>query len=162
MTGPVPDTVRRVRLYLNTSALNRPFDDLTVPNVRAEAEAVLLLVAEFEAGRAELLASQYLLFEVEQTPDRDRAQRVRSLLRLATSTVKTSPTLVARARGLERSGLRGLDALHVASAEAGGADLLVTTDDRMLRRARRVRSEVRVDVVRPVQALARLSVEREP
>jgi hypothetical protein len=45
-----------VRIYLNTSALNRPFDDLSVAKVRTEAEAVLLLVAEVEAGRVELMS----------------------------------------------------------------------------------------------------------
>jgi hypothetical protein len=64
-----------------------------------------LLVAEIDAGRDELLGFQHLHFEVDQTADRDRAQRVGSLLRLATSTVEMSPTLVARARSLERVGL---------------------------------------------------------
>jgi hypothetical protein len=72
-----------VRVYLNTSALNRPFDDLSAARIRFEAEA-------------------------------------------------------------------------------DGAQILVTTDDRMLRRAARARGEIRLDVLTPVQALARLSTEHEP
>ncbi len=45
-----------MRIYFNTSALNRPFDDLSVAKVRTEAEAVLLLVAEVEAGRVDLMS----------------------------------------------------------------------------------------------------------
>jgi predicted nucleic acid-binding protein len=157
----VPSTLRTVRIYLNTSALNRPFDDLSVAKVRADAEAVLLLVAEIEAGRAELVSSEYLLFEVTQTSDADRAHRVMTLVRLAKTLVKSSPATVSRAQVLERLSLRGLDALHIASAEAATADLLVTTDDRMLRRARRASDELQVNVVTPVQALARLLEERE-
>ena len=67
-----------MRLYLDTSALNRPFDDLSVARVRPEADAVLLRLAEVEAGRAELVSSECLLFEVAQTPDIDRAYRVTS------------------------------------------------------------------------------------
>jgi predicted nucleic acid-binding protein len=74
--------------------------------------------------------------------------------------LEASPEVVSRARELERMGLRGLDALHVASAEAGGAQLLVTTDDRMLRRARRAGDRVRTIVVTPVEGLARLLGER--
>jgi len=150
-----------VRIYFNTSALNRPFDDLSVAKVRTEAEAVLLLVAEVEAGRAELMSSEYLLFEVAQTPDVDRARRVMTLLGLAKTAVKASPAVVSRARVLQRLGLRGLDALHLASAEAARADMLVTTDDRMHHRARRSSAELQVNVVTPVQALARLFAERE-
>ncbi len=150
-----------MRIYLNTSALNRPFDDLSVAKIRNEAEAVLLLVAEIEAGRAELVSSEYLLFEVGHTPDADRAQRVMTLVRLAKVLVKASPVVVSRARVLERLGLRGLDALHIASAEAATTDLLVTTDDRMLRLARRASTQLQVNVVTPVQGLARLLEERE-
>jgi hypothetical protein len=76
-----------VRVYLNTSALNRPFDDLSVAKVRAEAEAVLLIVAELEGRRSELVTSEYLLFEVRETPDIDRVQRLASLLQLSKTVV---------------------------------------------------------------------------
>ena len=42
-----------------------------------------------------------------------------SLLRLVRGRVEVSEEVAGRARALERLGLRGLDALHVASAEAG-------------------------------------------
>lgn len=79
-----------------------------------------------------------------------------SLLRLARTRVPASDAVVARARALERRGLRGLDAFHVASAEAGAADLLVTTDDRMLRSAGRASADLRVRVVSPPEAVSLL------
>ncbi len=84
-----------------------------------------------------------------------------TLLGLGKTAVRASPSVVSRAHALERQGFRGLDALHVASAEAAAADMLVTTDDRMLRRARRALAELQVNVVTPVQALARLLAESE-
>jgi len=45
-------------MYLNTSALNRPFDDLGSSRVRREAEAVVLLVSMVEEGRVELVSSE--------------------------------------------------------------------------------------------------------
>ena len=42
-----------------------------------------------------------------------------------------------------------LDALHIAYAESGGADILLTTDDRMLRRAKHFRSQLRVRIENP-------------
>lgn len=143
-----------MRVYFNTSALNRPFDDLSSERVRLEAEAVVTLLAAVEDGALEWVGSEYLDFEVSQDPDRERVRRLSSLLGLAATRVETSDAVAERARALERFRLRGLDALHIASAEAGDADLLVTTDDRMIRPIAQAGREVRVRLVGPVEAVA--------
>lgn len=144
---------------MNTSALNRPFDDQAIERVRLEAEAVSSLVSAIEEGRLELVGSDYLDFEVSQNPDLERARRVGSILRICHDRVRMSAEVAARARDLEQAGLRGLDALHVAAAEAAHADLLVTTDDRMIRRVTRAGSLVALRLVRPQDALALLDEE---
>ena len=145
-----------MRIYLNTSALNRPLDDLSAERVRVEAEAMVALLAAIEDGIVEWIGSEYLDFEVGQDPDDERVNRVRSLLALIHTRVPASEAVVRRARAIERVGLRGLDALHVASAEAGGAELLVTTDDRMIRRAARADLPLRVRLVTPLEAMSLL------
>jgi predicted nucleic acid-binding protein len=145
-----------MRVYFNTSALNRPLDDLSSERVRIEAEAVVALLAAVEDGLVDWVGSEYLEFEVEQDPDEERVQRVRGLLVGARARVAASDAVADRARVLERQGLRGVDALHVASAEAGGADLLITTDDRMIRRAARATRELRVRLVTPPEAVSLL------
>ena len=145
-----------MRIYLNTSALNRPLDDLTSERVRVEAEAVVALLAAIEDGIVEWIGSEYLDFEVEQDPDRERVKRVRSLLALVRRRIPASEAVARRARAIERVGLRGLDALHVASAEAGGAELLVTSDDRMIRRAARAGARLHVRLVTPPEAMSLL------
>src|SRR2546426_4018893 len=119
-----------MRIYLNTSVLNRPLDDLTSERVRVEAEAVVALLAAIEDGIVEWIGSEYLDFEVEQDPDGERVKRVRSLLALVRRRIPASEAVAGRARAIERVGLRGLDALHVASAEAGGGGPPVPTRGR--------------------------------
>jgi hypothetical protein len=68
--------------------------------------------------------------------------------------VTASEAVAERARTLEQQGLRGLDALHFAAAEAAGAALLVTTDDRFLKRGQR--GAIKLRVVNPIQALAEI------
>jgi predicted nucleic acid-binding protein len=148
-----------VRIYLNTSALNRPFDDLSSERVRLEAEAVAAILAAVEAGKVELVGSEYLDFEIAQTPDRERCDRVRTLLGSVRARVVISARVAARAHALERFGFRGLDALHIAAAEAGQAELLITTDDRMARRAGRAGAALTLRVVRPADALTLLTDE---
>jgi predicted nucleic acid-binding protein len=147
-----------MRLYFNTSALNRPLDDLSSERVRLEAEAMAALLAAVEDGAAHWVGSEYLDFEVGQDPDGERVKRVRSLFGLVRIRVPASVAAADRARVLERRGLRGLDALHVASAEAGGADLLVSTDDRM--RSPRAVRDLRVRLVTPQEAVSILSERR--
>jgi len=55
-----------------------------------------------------------------------------------------------RAQELERLGFKALDALHVACAEAGGADVLLTVDDRMLAKAQGLKNKLRVRVENPI------------
>ena len=153
--------MRDVRLYLNTSALNRPFDDLSQDRVRHEADAVTVLLAAIERREIEWITSEYLAYEVAQMPDPERRHRVASLAGLASRTVSISPSVARRARDLERFGLRGLDALHIAAAESASCDCLVTTDDRMLHRAARAGTAVHVPVLTPARALEGLPRERK-
>jgi len=150
-----------MRLYLNTSAINRPFDDLTRGRVRLQAEAVALLLDSVERGEIAWIASDYLAFEVSRIPDPERRHRVVSFLSLAAEVVPVSSTLAARARSLEQHGLRGLDALHVAVAESASCDGLVTTDDRMRRRATLAGEKVRVVVLTPMEAVEAISLRRK-
>ena len=147
-----------MRIYINTSALHRPFDDLSQARIREEAEAMAMLISAIRAGRAELLSSEYLVFEVTRNPEPDQLSIVLAVLALARRQVRVSRTAALRAEQLEAHGLRGLDAIHIACAEVGRANLLVTTDDRMLRSVRRTRA-VEVRVVSPFEALA--AVEKE-
>ena len=49
-----------------------------------------------------------------------------------------------RAEALEQEGLRALDALHIACAEAAGCDYFVTCDDRLKKRYGRKKRALRV------------------
>ncbi len=51
-----------------------------------------------------------------------------------------------RARELRAQGVRDLDALHLAAAEQGGAEVLLTTDDRFVQAARALQPASRVRV----------------
>ena len=55
-----------------------------------------------------------------------------------------------RARRLELLGFSPFDALHLASAEPGGADVFLTTDDDLLRRARRSPGSIHIRVENPL------------
>lgn len=57
---------------------------------------------------------------------------------------------VTRTESLQRLGLAGIDALHVAPAEMNGAEVFLTTDDRLLKRCSDISAVLRVRVANPV------------
>ncbi len=60
------------RVYFDTSALNRPFDDQAQIRIRLEAEAVEHLLRAVGEGRLEWISSDIVLFEVKKCPDTER------------------------------------------------------------------------------------------
>jgi predicted nucleic acid-binding protein len=63
--------------------------------------------------------------------------------------------LEERTRQIARQGIPALDAAHLASAEAGGAEIMLTCDDVVLRRARRLGLALRV--LNPVAYLSEVA-----
>ena len=139
-----------VHIYLDACCLNRPFDDQTQDRIRLESEAVLLILSRAEAGQIELVASEALDFEIMQNPDPERRMRVSLMTATARQTVSIGRAEEERALQLETLGFRAYDALHIACAESGGADVLLTTDDRMIQLAFRTISHLRVRVENPL------------
>jgi predicted nucleic acid-binding protein len=70
---------------------------------------------------------------------------------LAANHVMAGPEVMAIAEPLLTGGVHALDALHVASAVVGKADLFITTDDRLLKRLRHLQN---VKAFFPAEALA--------
>jgi len=58
-----------------------------------------------------------------------------------------------RALELENLGFKSFDSLHIACAERGDADVLLTTDDDLLRKALQNKDILKVKVENPVQWL---------
>ena len=137
-------------IYLDVCCLNRPFDDQTQERIRLEAEAVLLILERCQAGTWRLLGSEAVDYEVSRIPDEERRRKVFHLASIARVKQVVSEAVQTRAEELERLGFTALDALHIACAEAGGADVLLTTDDRMLAKAKELQDSLRVRIENPI------------
>jgi predicted nucleic acid-binding protein len=151
--------LKRWKVYQDNCCLSRPFDDQTQDRIRLETEAVLLILARFYTGQWQWIASEVSTFEADQNPDFRQRFRVKSLLKFAHQTVSVGATETSRGIDLESLGFKPFDALHLACAESGNADVLLTTDDRMLRRANRVSSQLRVRVENPLTWLQEVTAK---
>jgi hypothetical protein len=133
-----------VRLYFDNNVYNRPSDDRSILRNRTEARAVEGLLEKVESGDLYLVSSFVVEAEHSRLGEVTRRERVGDRISLAQEYVGTDPWITARAHGLWEDGFGEGDALHLAAAEHAGVDYFVTCDDRLLRRARRMRFPVRV------------------
>jgi predicted nucleic acid-binding protein len=139
-----------MRLYLDVCALNRPYDDQSIDRNRLEAEAILVIVGRVSVGRHTLVSSEIIDREVAACPDLEKAELVGETLRLAEQRVVLTTADVERFRELDGLGFRKLDAMHLACAEAGHCEYFVTTDDKLIKRAKAHRKTLAVSVVNPL------------
>lgn len=138
-------------VYLDLCCLNRPFDDQHQARVRLEAEAILGLIEQARRGELSWIGSDILDLESSRNPDADRRRRVEALLSSATSKVVAGERERQRGRELEAMGFAAFDALHLACAESAGAEVLLTTDDRLRGRADREKARLAVQVENPAK-----------
>lgn len=141
---------RAMKVYMDVCCLNRPFDDQNQDRIHLEAEAVLAIVGHVRDGDWTLLGSEVVRFEIGRSSDSDRRERVSMLAAEAATTVTVGDAEYLRAAELVGLGFKSVDALHVACAEAGKADVCLTTDDRMLSIAARPGVKLTVRVVNPL------------
>jgi hypothetical protein len=83
-------------------------------------------------------------------PDAERAAAVAGWLAVQGTAQPTPGSVAGRARDLCVAGFKSWDALHVAWAEFLGADVFVTTDDRLLSLCRANAATMGVRVSDPV------------
>ena len=146
-----------MRIYLDCCSLQRPFDDKSQPRIAVEAEAVLVILALCESDRLKLISSDVLLFEIGRIPDQDRKDDALAILKIAKEAVELTPEIEALARKLGASGLKPLDALHLAFASVSKVDYFCTCDDKFLKKAKSF-DRLNIKVVSPTEMVMELDV----
>ena len=139
-----------VKIYLDNCCLNRPFDDQTQVRVRLESEAVLFVLSHIEQGDWTWIGSDVLIDEIEQTPDFGKRSRLQIVANYVQNVVEITELELERANDLQKLGFHGYDALHIACAENAKSDVLLTTDDRLLKLAKRFSKKLHIPVVNPL------------
>ena len=122
-------------IYLDTCALQRPLDDQDQFNIQVESSIILAFLESVEAGTHEIVSSAVLRYEIENNPLITRRDFCRRVLSMAKINIDMSYSIEAEAARYLQSGIKSLDAAHLSSAIAAGADFLCTVDNHFLRKA---------------------------
>lgn len=118
--------------------------------MHAEVEAVEAALQMVIRGEAIWIASAVLSEELARNTDVNKRDFLLNLLRYATEHLTPTDKTTDRAADLNALGYGVTDALHIAVAEQGSANVLLTTDDRLLRRAERGIGQPSIQVLNPV------------
>lgn len=131
--------------------LNRPFDDQTQDRIHLESEAILSILNYSQALNWNIIGSEVIDIEIFKISDSEKKLKVGILASMHQSYVAVDRGIEVRAKNLEESGFKSFDALHIACAEKGGADILLTTDDGLLSKSARFKSNLKVEIRNPLE-----------
>ncbi|NMW18805.1 MAG: PIN domain-containing protein [Chlorobiaceae bacterium] len=140
-----------MRIYLDMCCFNRPYDDQIQSRIRIETEAKVVIQHKIKNIECELIWSSILDFECSKNPFEEHRMAILNWRNIASTMIMIDTSVLERARNLISIGVGKYDALHVACAIAGGAELFVTTDDRLIKR---LRAAAGVVAMLPQDALA--------
>jgi predicted nucleic acid-binding protein len=141
------------KIYLDVCCLNRPFDSWQQDRVRLEAEAVLAILERIRDKHWQLISSEVIEAELKRLPNPDKLTNILNLLALVSDRVVLNDAIDQRSQGLEDLGFGLYDAFHIACAEQANVDVLLTTDDRLLKLAMRYNDNIHVQLDNPVNWL---------
>ena len=125
-----------LRLYLDNCCYNRPYDDQSQIRISLEAQAEIFIQDAIKAGRIELAASHVLLYENSRNPHENRRQAIYEFIKQNTSVFVDVDRLnetATIARKIMSTGIKDVDAAHIACAIQAGCDYFLTTDSRVLK-----------------------------
>ncbi len=139
-----------MKIYLDVCCLNRPFDDQTQDRIHLESEAVITVLKHVETGDWIWISSSVVLFEVNQTPNSDRRNRLLKLCDKASRIIKLNEEIYTLSENLKQIGFKSFDALHLACAEKAGVDILLSTDDKLIKKAAQCDNILTIKVDNPL------------
>ena len=140
-----------MRIYLDNCCYNRPFDNQNQQRVKEETEVIFSIINSTRNGENIILGSDTLILEMAQIKDAKKQRDVLTLYsKTATETIEMSEKIETLADDImSQSSIHRMDALHLASAIIGCADIFLTVDDKLIRACEKL--PLKIKVTNPTQ-----------
>lgn len=125
-----------MKVYLDNCCYNRPYDDQTQIRIHLETEAKLHIQDIIKNGEIDLVTSYILEYENGKNRFFHKRQAISDFMDINESYyvgIEKDEEVKKIARGIVQTGVKSIDALHVACAVLAGSDYFITTDDRLLK-----------------------------
>lgn len=148
-----------MRIYLDVCCLCRPFDNHDDTRIRLESEAVLAIIGRCSLDW-DLITSTTVLYEISSINDPVKKSHIIQLTGRAREIVRIDAELLLRADTIEKTGIMGMDAIHLACAEKAGA-VFLTTDNEVIRIMKTHSQDISVRVDNPLNWLTVVNLNGE-
>ena len=137
-------------VYLDNCSFTRPYDDQDQTRIHMEAIAKMDIQNMIASGKIFLAASDYLLYENSMKKDEEIRDHIHDFIvnHVVAFVSDSDPALDAMINEIIITGIKNMDASHLAAAIVSGCDYFITTDDRILKY-----ETDRIKIVTPVQFL---------
>ena len=134
---PIGETSpKKIKVYLDNCAYNRPYDDQSQAKIELETQAKLKIQRMIKDQQIELVSSYMSLYECGENPDTSKAELITAFINQQSSvhvSLKNKDAIEEKAQEIMKTGIKFKDACHIACAIIAKADYLVSTDIRMLK-----------------------------
>ncbi len=125
----------KVLVYLDNCCFNRPYDDQSQIRINLETQAKLYIQKLIVDQKIELVYSYMSRYENSQNPFKIRKDTIANFFRKASVYVSedNADIIQNNASEIMKTGIKAKDAIHIACAIFGKADIFLSTDIRLLK-----------------------------
>ena len=134
-----------MKIYMDACSYNRPFDSQEQDRVHLEAEAILSILNHCGSNGWTLVSSNVIDLEVSNIKSVSKREKVIELCSIASEKVTVNSKIEQRAIEIQQVGIKPFDSFHIALAESAEADILLTTDDKLIKLSRKIQLDVKVE-----------------
>ena len=121
-----------MKVYLDMCALKRPFDNQSQGRIWIETQAVVRILRAIDRNAVRSCNSALLEDENSRNTNAARREKVARLLLRFGIQAHATAEIFGRAEQVRSYGIKDVDALHIAFAEAMGAEYFISCDDAIL------------------------------
>ncbi len=125
-----------LRIYLDNCCYNRPYDDQSQIRISLETHAKIFIQNAVKSKKIELASSFVMRYENDKNPYADKRKGIGDFIEKTVSVFITSEQkaeVQTIAEEIMRTGVKEVDAAHIACAILANCDYFLTTDDRVLK-----------------------------
>jgi len=139
-----------MKIYLDVCCINRPFDDQNQDRIHLEAEAVISVLKHIDEGKWELVSSDAVVYEINQTLNEEKRERLLSINNKAQTYITLDEAIVRRASEIQKIGFTDYDAMHIACSEKAQVDVFLSTDDKLVKKAQTSTNKLSIAIQNPL------------
>ena len=130
-----------LKIFLDACCVIRQFDDQSQPRIRYETEALASIISWVQNRELIWIGSDALRIELGQSKKSDSRETALFLIDTFCECRAITDMDRVKANDLRKLGFKSLDALHLAAADNSKCDVFLTTDDRLMKGAKRWKRE---------------------